>query len=190
MPGAIEFGVTANGTASATARMRLHATGTVAIGDDMRNYTQQSGAHLYIGSNSYGFFNCDSSGSYSSIALSRSGGTHASRSDVANTNILGRYYWAGYSGGTWFGLSELRSVVDGTFTSGQRPPSRMDIYTNLANTAPAVSVTIDSAGAVTMTRSGLVLGSPTGGDKGAGTINVATGIYKKDSDYFKPNYAF
>lgn len=37
---------------------------------------------------------------------------------------------------------------------------------------------------------GLVLGSATGGDKGAGTINVQNDIYKNNTAYTNPDYAF
>ncbi|KKM75025.1 hypothetical protein LCGC14_1394360, partial [marine sediment metagenome] len=37
---------------------------------------------------------------------------------------------------------------------------------------------------------GLQVGSPTSGDKGAGTINVATDIYKNDSAYTNPDFVF
>jgi hypothetical protein len=37
---------------------------------------------------------------------------------------------------------------------------------------------------------GLVLGSATGGDKGLGTINVATNIYKNNTAYTNPDYVF
>jgi hypothetical protein len=35
---------------------------------------------------------------------------------------------------------------------------------------------------------GLVMGNPTGADKGAGTINVATDVYKNDSAYANPDF--
>jgi hypothetical protein len=38
-------------------------------------------------------------------------------------------------------------------------------------------------------KDGLRVGLPTGGDKGAGTINVATGIYKNNTAYTNPDYA-
>ncbi len=37
---------------------------------------------------------------------------------------------------------------------------------------------------------GIQLGSPTGGDKGAGTINAAGDIYKNNSAYTNPDYVF
>lgn len=36
---------------------------------------------------------------------------------------------------------------------------------------------------------GVILGAPTGGDKGAGTMNVATNIYKNNTAYTNPDYA-
>jgi hypothetical protein len=37
---------------------------------------------------------------------------------------------------------------------------------------------------------GVTVGSPTGGDKGAGTINVQTDIYKNNTAYTNPDYVF
>lgn len=37
---------------------------------------------------------------------------------------------------------------------------------------------------------GLQAGAPTGGDKGSGTLNVATDIYKNNTAYTNPDYAF
>lgn len=37
---------------------------------------------------------------------------------------------------------------------------------------------------------GLQMGAPTGGDKGAGTINVASDIYKNNTAYANPDYVF
>lgn len=36
---------------------------------------------------------------------------------------------------------------------------------------------------------GVVIGAPTGGDKGGGTLNVATNIYKNNTAYTNPDYA-
>lgn len=44
--------------------------------------------------------------------------------------------------------------------------------------------------AVAITSSGLTVGSPTAGNKGSGTINVASDIYKNNSAYTNPDYAF
>jgi len=45
------------------------------------------------------------------------------------------------------------------------------------------------AGSLTVTADGLIMGAPTGGDKGAGTINVATDVFKNNSAYTNPDYA-
>ena len=41
---------------------------------------------------------------------------------------------------------------------------------------------------VTAAGGGLQMGTPTGGDKGAGTINVATDVYKNNTAYTNPDY--
>ncbi len=45
-----------------------------------------------------------------------------------------------------FGTAQLLAKVDGTFTSGQRPPSRFEFYTNVANGAQTLRWGIDNAG--------------------------------------------
>lgn len=48
---------------------------------------------------------------------------------------------------------------------------------------------IDRAtGYVTIVQSGLVMGNPTGGNKGVGTINCANDVYKNNSAYTNPDY--
>ena len=48
--------------------------------------------------------------------------------------------------------------------------------------------TIFATGSVRILKSGLLVGNPTGGNKGQGTINVATEIYKNDTSYANPAY--
>lgn len=47
-----------------------------------------------------------------------------------------------------------------------------------------------AGGRVTLAGSGVVVGAPTGGDLGAGTINVATSISKNNTAYTNPDYVF
>jgi hypothetical protein len=42
----------------------------------------------------------------------------------------------------------------------------------------------------TISSGGLIMGGPTGGDKGTGTINVQNDIYKNNSAYGNPDYVF
>jgi hypothetical protein len=54
-------------------------------------------------------------------------------------------------------------------------------------TNPALQ-TIGATGEVQIRTSGLTVGAPTGGDKGQGTVNVATDMYKNDTAYGNPDY--
>jgi hypothetical protein len=117
------------------------------------------------------------------IRTRSSGGTQASRTDSANGNIMGRWISSPFSGATgYWDTAEIRSVVDGTFTSNQRPPARLEFYTNPANTAQTLRMTLSGDG-------GLQMGAPTGGSKGAGTINVSGAIYLNNTSYTNPDYA-
>lgn len=49
---------------------------------------------------------------------------------------------------------------------------------------------ITGASGATITGAGVQLGAPTGGDKGAGTLNVATDCYKNNTAYANPDYVF
>ncbi len=51
------------------------------------------------------------------------------------------------------------------------------------------AVYINTTNSSVITGAGLQMGAPTGGDKGSGTINVATDIYKNNSLYNNPDYA-
>ncbi|MEK7100992.1 MAG: hypothetical protein AAB921_02740, partial [Patescibacteria group bacterium] len=75
-------------------------------------------------------------------------GTAAVPTDVVNGDSIGTFTTEAYSGGTWFNTASLSSIVDGTFTSGQRPPSAMTFLTNAANSTPSERMRITSGGNV------------------------------------------
>lgn len=50
--------------------------------------------------------------------------------------------------------------------------------------------TTTDRGRLTVDGGGIVVGNPTGGDKGAGTMNVATDIFKNNTAYTNPDYVF
>ncbi len=72
--------------------------------------------------------------------LRKSRGTHASPSDVQNGDSVGAVLFDPYSGGTFFTGASVVVKVAGTFTSGQAPPSSMDLETNAANSSRAISI--------------------------------------------------
>jgi hypothetical protein len=51
-----------------------------------------------------------------------------------------------------------------------------------------VKMQLEGGSVVVTVGAGVQIGAPTGGDKGAGTINVDTDIYKDDSAYANPDY--
>jgi hypothetical protein len=81
---------------------------------------------------------------------------------------------------------EIRGGSTPSFTIYNRAGSAY-----LAMIYDALSHTFTNSGttAVTFT-AGVQVGAPTGGDKGAGTINVAADIYKNNSAYVNPDYVF
>lgn len=80
------------------------------------------------------------------IDFTRSRGTIAVPANVTNGDKMAVLRGRAYSGGTTFATSEINFTVDGTFTSGQRPPSRIDFFANAANSAQAVVATVKSTG--------------------------------------------
>lgn len=63
---------------------------------------------------------------------------------------------------------------------------RSSDHTSLPN---VMVMGIDGTSGIQFT-GGIIVGSPTGGNKGAGTINVAADIYKNNTTYTNPDYVF
>jgi len=64
--------------------------------------------------------------------LTKARGTVAARQDVVNNDELGNLNCVPYSGGYKDG-ARVSFWVDGTFVSGQAPPTRIEFWTNVAN---------------------------------------------------------
>lgn len=84
--------------------------------------------------------------SSSSWIVRRSRGTPTVPTDVQNGDDTGGWNAQAYSGGTYFDCASQNSKVDGTFTSGQRPPSRWEWYTNTANQIQTLNMVLTSTG--------------------------------------------
>jgi|GEM_PF-1002346 len=77
----------------------------------------------------------------------RAGGTQASRSNVSNDQAILEIRSAAYSGATgYWDTAKIAVVVDGNVTDNQRPPTRLEFYTNAANGAVTKQLTLDAAG--------------------------------------------
>lgn len=86
------------------------------------------------------------------FAFRKSRGTKATPTNVANADGLAYWAFQAYSGATWFDTVAMNVIVDGTFTSGQRPPARFDFYTNIANGSQTLSLSIYGDGGIIMPR--------------------------------------
>lgn len=84
------------------------------------------------------------------IRLRHARGTLAARLDVNNGDLIGLIAGRAYSGGGFITGAEIDFMVDGTFVSGQRPPSRIDFYTNVAGGAQLVRLAILSTGIISI----------------------------------------
>lgn len=96
----------------------------------------------------------------------------------------------GYFGGFWVEAADsptirLRSTTTDKWVGFSSEVGAMYFLVNGSGLAGAPTL----AGYFSTT-GGLVLGAATGGDKGLGTINVATNIYKNNTAYTNPDYIF
>jgi len=76
----------------------------------------------------------------------KSRGTTASPAGVSDGDGLFLLRVAPYQGSAYTYLNAMTIEVDGTYTSGQNPPTRQIFYTNAANGSAIARVTIDSSG--------------------------------------------
>lgn len=113
-----------------------------------------TGGQLYVGGNAQQTMYLDTAVGSSSSSLfifRKSRGTQANRGtgtngDVVNGDLIGGIGNNVFSGTTEFSTAAINFLVDGTYTSGQRPPSRMEFYTNAPNGAQTLQNVISGVG--------------------------------------------
>jgi hypothetical protein len=111
------------------------------------------------------------------LRFSKSRGTLAAPADVQFGDQLGSLAFHGRSGATNFGTAEINALVDGTFATGQRPPSRLAFVTSPANGASATRMVIGSNGYVGIGTTAPLLKLEAAGDTWADAslhLNAAT----------------
>lgn len=137
-------------------------------------FWQQADTQQEIRVNSY----LNSAGNSTNLVLFKGRGTAASPSDIQNGDTVGSIIPAAYTGGTYFHIGTIAAVVDGTFTSGQNPPSRFDFYVGPANSSPILRMTLANGG--------LGIGTTTPNPNGYGrafTISDATNFVGMSMQY-------
>lgn len=85
------------------------------------------------------------------LTIKASRGSLGSPTNVVNNDYPYNMGVSMYSGGTYFTTGQMAFAVDGAFTSGQRPPSRFELYTNQANAAGVKQLSIAANGATVFT---------------------------------------
>jgi len=81
------------------------------------------------------------------LLIQKSRGTLAAPTNVTTSDRVMRIEAQGYSGASGFwSMARIECLVDAAVVDNQRPASRLDFYTNKANTAVAQRMRIDNAG--------------------------------------------
>lgn len=75
-------------------------------------------------------------------------GTPGALEDVSSSEQLGYMDFRAYSGGQFFQMVSIAAYVDGAFTSGEAPPSRLAFFTNELNGFSTERMRIRNDGAV------------------------------------------
>lgn len=148
------------------------------------------GKFFYVAGNAdqYGYV-ADAAGSSveSPTFLGRkSGGTQASRTNVANGDhllVLASNGWSGATG--YWATAQAYVEVDGTVTDNQRPGSRWNFLAGLPNATPASKLRVDADGTILAVDSKFNLGGKTSSEvmlkrDPSTTVSVRLG---DDSDY-------
>ena len=109
-----------------------------------------------------------SGNNYGRLAFNRARGTFASPGELTNGDTMGAFIARAYFNGSFGATAEIDFIVDGAVTTNQRPPSRMEFYTNASNGSQALALLISSAQEV-------LIGSST--DAGAYALQVTGSSY-------------
>lgn len=117
---------------------------------------------------------------------------HDAADTVLDGVALSRWRTTG-SPSAGFGVATLYRLESSGFTmrDAARVGAQWTTATDGSRSAAVIFQTVTSAAALTEVArigQGLQMGSPTGGDKGTGTINVATDVYKNNTAYTNPDY--
>ena len=120
------------------------------------------------------------------VSIRKSRGTASSPSAVNSADTLGIYSVSGHDG-TNFAAGALLAIVAREAWTGSAHGTSLDIRTATTGATSTV-VRMRIRDGVTLTTSSGT--DPTGGDKGAGTLNVAGDVYKNNTAYTNPDYVF
>ena len=134
-----------------------NSTGTGTINPDQVEATTRIGAGIMTNETGRGYIGVDDGTNgafYIDAAVGNSGGpqyfcrkargSQAARADAANGDYSCTIDVRNYSGGAYRTGPIIYARVDGTFVSGQNPPSRWEFLTNAANGSETLALTLES----------------------------------------------
>jgi hypothetical protein len=169
----LRFFTAANSTTvTGTERMRIDLSGNLGIGtaspiysvDISRSGTGSAGAILAVSNHSSTL-----STDRAILVLQRARGTASAPTIVSNGDQIGSFQANAYNGTGFNAIAGIDFEIDGTFTSGQRPPGRIKFTTTVANGSITERMRIDDEGNV-----GIGTTSPSTLLDVWGGLNVAT----------------
>jgi hypothetical protein len=134
------------GVLNSTPKMVITTSGNVGIGTTNPTYslTVASNTQSIISAETYN----NTAGNRPILLLQRARGTQASPTEVVNGDTIGAFQANARSGAGYSAIAGINFEVDGTFTSGQRPPGRVTFTTAVANGAVTERMRITTAGNV------------------------------------------
>jgi hypothetical protein len=129
------------GNNGATEAMRIIDSGFVGIG------TIAPVGLLHLSSNTGTRLVTDSAGTavFSKNVYRAARGTQAALTDIVNGDTIGAFEFQGYSSGYQNG-PQITGAVNGTFTTGQAPPTELRFITNAVNAAQVIQMTLNDTG--------------------------------------------
>ena len=122
-------------------RLRITSAGDLLVGT-----TTTVSQATFQGSTGITYWKASDDASSGKFDYIKSRGTAASPTAVQNNDGLFLQRTAPYQGSGYAYLNTMSVEVDGTFTSGQNPPTRIGLWTNAANGSSTERVRIDSTG--------------------------------------------
>jgi lysophospholipase L1-like esterase len=177
--GNAEVRVVSGGVMSALELAAQGANGYGMILNDFGNLYISNGAttgSLIFRTQNIERFNIDSNGA---STFTGTVGIHYTAGDISTVLVV-----AGPTNAVRIGTGGGVATIQGVDQTGGLS------YQPLAISGNPLTLGSSAGGAFVTLNLGMQIGTPTGADKGAGTINVATGIYLNNTAYVNPDFVF
>jgi hypothetical protein len=135
-----DFGLETNGTK----RLHIESNGNIGIG----TVSPQAPFHIHEDGNNEVYITTSSNtqSDRPRMIYRRTRGTEASPTKVELDDPIGGFLCRPYNGASYQGTGVIQFAVDGATTSGQRPASRIEFWTNPNNTIQTINMVLKADG--------------------------------------------